>query len=73
MYSESRGILPVSDWTKECCFVGTRESLVTQLLVQGTSLGQQMEGKEEEEKDELWKKFVIAARSEAHQPGPQCA
>ena len=51
---ESRNILPVSDWSKECCFVGIRKSFVTQLLVQGTSWGQQTEGKGKEEEDEIW-------------------
>ena len=36
---ESRGILPVSDWSQEYCFVGIRESFVAQLLVQGSNWG----------------------------------
>ena len=56
---ESRGILPVSDWTNECCFVGIRESFVTQLLMQGSSWGEQTEGKTEEERDAIWKKFLM--------------
>ena len=66
---ESRGILPVSDWTNECCFVGIRESFVTQILVQGTSWGQQTEGKGEEEKDEIWKKFLMQRGAKLSSPG----
>jgi hypothetical protein len=66
---ESRGNLSVSDWTKERCFVGIRESFVTQILVQGTSWGQQTEGKGEEEKDEIWKKFFMQCGAKLTSPG----
>jgi hypothetical protein len=66
---ESRGNLSVSDWTNERCFVGIRESFVTQILVQGTSWGQQTEGKGEEEKDEIWKKFLMQRGAKLTSPG----
>ena len=66
---ENRGILPVSDWTAECCFIGIRESFVTQLLVQGSSLGEQLEGKSEEERDVIWNKFIMQCGANLTSPG----
>ena len=63
---ESRGNLSVSDWTTECCFVGTRESFVTQILVQGTSW---TEGKGEEEKGDIWKNFLMQCGAKLTSPG----
>ncbi|WP_353239706.1 hypothetical protein [Limnohabitans sp.] len=41
---EKRCILPVADWSDECCFVAIRESFVQQLLVKGSSWGEQLDG-----------------------------
>ena len=40
---EKRCILPVADWSDECCFVAIRESFVKQVLVKGSSWGHWME------------------------------
>ena len=37
---ESRRLIPVADWSGDCCFIGVRETLVQQLLVQGKSWGE---------------------------------
>ena len=66
---ENRGILPVSDWTGECCFVGIRESFVSQPLVQGSSWGEQLEGKSEEERDAIMKKFLTQCGANLTSPG----
>ena len=66
---ENRGILPVSDWTGECCFVGIRESFVSQLFVQGTSWGQQLENKSEEERLAVRKKFLTQCGANLTSPG----
>jgi hypothetical protein len=66
---ENRGILPVSDWTGECCFVGIRESFVSQLFVQGTSWGQQLEIKGEEERLVVRKKFLTQCGANLTSPG----
>ena len=66
---ENRGILPVSDWTGECCFVGIRELFVSQLLVQGSSWGQQIENNSEEERDAVWKKFLTQCGANLTSPG----
>ena len=66
---ENRGILPVSDWTGECCFVGIRESFVSQLFVQGTSWGQQLENKSEEERPAVRKKFLTQCGANLTSPG----
>ena len=66
---ESGGNLSVSDWTNERCFVGIRESFVTQILVQGTSWGQQTEGKGEEERGAIWKKFLMQCGADLTSPG----
>ena len=55
---EERQIIPVADWGGECCFVGVRESWVQQLYIKGSSWGQQLENRTEEEKDELKAKFL---------------
>ena len=66
---ENRGILPVSDWTGEGCFVGIRESFVSQLFVQGSSWGQQLENKSEEERDAVWKKILTQCGANLTSPG----
>ena len=40
---EKRCILPVADWSDEGCFVAIRESFVQQLLVKGSSWGEQLD------------------------------
>ena len=49
--------------------MGIRESFVQQLLVQGTSWGQQTEGKTEEESDEIWKSFRMQCGAKLTSPG----
>jgi len=66
---ESRGILPVSDWSQEYCFVGIRESFVSQLLVQGSIWGQQLENQSEEERDATWKRFLVDCGANLTSPG----
>ena len=66
---ENCGILPVSDWTGECCFVGIRESFVSQLFVQGSSWGQQLDNNSEEERAVVWKKFLTQCGANLTSPG----
>ena len=54
---EKRCILPVADWSDECCFVAIRESFVQQLLVKGSSWGEQLEDNPEE-KAKIRKQFL---------------
>ena len=49
--------------------MGIRESFVTQLLVQGISWGEQTEGKSEEERDAIWKKFIMQCGADLTSPG----
>ena len=37
---ESRRLIPVADWAYDCCFIGVRETLIQQLLVQGKCWGE---------------------------------
>ena len=55
---EKRCILPVADWSDECCFVAIRESFVQQLLVKGSSWGEQFDEKSPEEKAAIWRTFL---------------
>ena len=66
---ESRGILPVSDWSQEYCFVGIRESFVAQLLVQGSNWGSRSERLSEEERDATWKRFLMDCGANLTSPG----
>jgi hypothetical protein len=66
---EVRCILPVSDWTKECCVVGIREVFVQQILVQGSSWGDHLKGKSEEERGAIWKKFLMQCAANLTSPG----
>ena len=66
---ESRGILPVSDWSQEYCFVGIRESFVAQLLVQGSNWGWRSERLSEEERDATWKRFLMDCGANLTSPG----
>ena len=36
---ESRRLVPVADWSGDCCFIGLRETLVQQLHVTGNCWG----------------------------------
>ena len=49
--------------------MGIRESFVQQLLVQGSSWGQQAEGNTEEEGDEIWKAFLMQRGVKLTSPG----
>ena len=55
---ETRGIMPVSDWAGECCFAAVRAQWLEQLHVKGSSWGQQLEGKSEQEKGEIRRRFL---------------
>ena len=55
---ELRGIIPVSDWQGECCFAGVRETWVQQLLVNGSSWGQQLDGKPTEEQQDIYRNLL---------------
>ena len=55
---ETRGILPIADWRGGCCFAAVRDSWLQQLVVRGSSWGQEMDGKEKEEQDNIWKKLL---------------
>ena len=37
---ESRRLIPVADWSGDCCFIGLRETLVQQLHITGNCWGQ---------------------------------
>ena len=50
--------MPVSDWAGECCFAAIRAPWLQQLLVKGSSWGQQLEGKSEEAKGEIYRRFL---------------
>ena len=50
--------MPVSDWAGECCFAAVRAMWLEQLLVKGSSWGQQLEGKSQEEQDEIGQRFL---------------
>ena len=55
---ETRGIMPVSDWVGECCFAVVRAPWLQQLHVRGSSWGQQLEGKSEQARDEIYRRFL---------------
>ena len=50
--------MPVSDWAGECCFAAVRAPWLQQLLVKGSSWGQQLEGKSKQAKAELYRRFL---------------
>ena len=50
--------MPVSDWVGECCFVAVRAPWLPQLHVRGSSWGQQLEGKSEQAKGEIYRRFL---------------
>ena len=50
--------MPVSDWVGECYFAAVRAVWLEQLLVRGSSWGQQLEGKRQEEQDEIGRLFL---------------
>ena len=55
---ENRGIMPVSDWEGECCFAAVRAPWLQQLHVKGSSWGQQLEGKIEQAKGDISRRFL---------------
>ena len=55
---ETRGIMPASVWASECCFVAVRAPWLQQLHVKGSSWGQQLEGKSEQAKGEISRRFL---------------
>ena len=50
--------MPVSDWAGECCCAAVRAVWLEQLLVRGSSWGQQLEGKSQEEQGEVGQRFL---------------
>ena len=60
---ELRGLIPVSDWLGECCFAGVRETWIQQLHIQGSSWGQQADGKPAEEQQDIYIKLLEQRRA----------
>ena len=48
--------------------MATRDSLVQQLLVRGSSWGEHTEGKTEEENDAIWKNFLMQSGANLTSP-----
>ena len=65
---EQRNIIPVADYSGECCFVGVRESWVQQLYCKGFSWGEQLLDRTQEEQDEITAKFLEQCGANPRRP-----
>ena len=52
---ETRRLIPVADWSGDCCFIGLRETLVQQLHAKGSCWGERFK---DEEKEERYAEFL---------------